>query len=138
LKVRSGATCSIDDISGNEFILVGFDVRTESMRELLIHPLAQQQQWRAIAIGIGRADVRAEEEIETATIVGDEMEATFMEYRGQLALVRPDRYVALIGDKCSVEADMDILWRSFGRVPLDGDKPEQEFGLSSRRMLTGG
>jgi len=33
---------------------------------------------------------------------------------------------------------MDILWRSFGRVPLDGDKPEQEFGLSSRRMLTGG
>ncbi len=50
LALSDGTTRTVDDISRNQFILVGIGVDVERLRKLLAHPLAKQQRWSAIAI----------------------------------------------------------------------------------------
>jgi 3-(3-hydroxy-phenyl)propionate hydroxylase len=117
LTLNDGRVRTVDDISGHEFLLVGIGVDGTSLRELLAHPLAQQQHWRTIAINIEHQQLRADGEIEVARIVGEDPQRMFATYRGHVVLVRPDRYVALAGDRNSVKADMDILWQAYGKEP---------------------
>ncbi|WP_375781085.1 FAD-dependent monooxygenase [Bradyrhizobium sp. ma5] len=117
LTASDGGTRSIDDIAGSEFVLLGFDVDVEWLRKLLIHPMAQQR-WRAIAVRFD-SEARAKAGIEVAQIADEETRQIFTAYRGQLMLVRPDRYVASVGDPRSIAIDMNALWRSFGNIAAE-------------------
>ncbi|OAF07258.1 hypothetical protein AXW67_30450 [Bradyrhizobium neotropicale] len=115
LRLRDGATRTIDDIAGSQFVLVGIGINVEFLRNLLTHPMAKQQGWRAIAVDFDDGDAEGDARICVAQMADEETGRTLASYRGQLMLVRPDRYVALAGDQRSIAIDMDALWRRFGQ-----------------------
>ncbi|WP_025038771.1 FAD-dependent monooxygenase [Bradyrhizobium sp. DOA9] len=113
LVLGDGTLKSIDEISANAFILVGIGLDAKRLQEPMRHPMAQRQRWKAIVIRLEDGAADAAETIEVGRIVDHDIRQTMSAHRGQLVLVRPDRYVAIASDQAAFAADVDVLWRTF-------------------------